>query len=235
MDVQMTDSLPKVLYHYTSGSSLIDIIESKSIWATKIHYLNDSKEFDHSVHLAESMTWTIEQQSQSQKERQWLKIFRDGMKQVSRINVFVASFSEVGDSLGQWRGYCSKGCGFSVGFNSMLLKQHASKQGFSIRPCIYDYHVQAKVLNDLINETLPKILNDPMATDSQEVPYVTELDRFLAKFVQIAPTLKDSCFKEEREWRFISEPLPVDDSRWRMRAGKSMLIPNVPIILSSEH
>jgi hypothetical protein len=156
------------------------------------------------------------------------------MKQVSRINVFVASFSEIGDSLGQWRGYCSEGCGFSVGFNSMLLKHLALRQGFSVRACIYDDQTQAKVLNDLINDTLRKIVNDPMATDSQEVPYVTELDRFREKFVQIAPTLKDSCFKDEKEWRLISGPISVDDPRLKMRAGKSMLIPYVPIILSPE-
>jgi hypothetical protein len=35
---------PKILYHYTSGSGLIGILQSKSIWATSIRFLNDSNE-----------------------------------------------------------------------------------------------------------------------------------------------------------------------------------------------
>lgn len=36
---------PRTLYHYTSDSGLLGIIETKSIWATNVRYLNDSKEY----------------------------------------------------------------------------------------------------------------------------------------------------------------------------------------------
>ena len=35
---------PKILYHYTTMDGLKGIIASKSLWATKIQYLNDASE-----------------------------------------------------------------------------------------------------------------------------------------------------------------------------------------------
>ena len=35
---------------------------------------------------------------------------------------FVASFSESGDDLSQWRAYCSAGPGFSIGFHAAALR-----------------------------------------------------------------------------------------------------------------
>jgi hypothetical protein len=40
-----TDSPPPILYHYTSQDGLLGILDSKSIWASKVQYLNDEQEF----------------------------------------------------------------------------------------------------------------------------------------------------------------------------------------------
>lgn len=42
---------PSTLYHYTSQAGLLGITASRSVWASKIHYLNDGKEFALSVEL----------------------------------------------------------------------------------------------------------------------------------------------------------------------------------------
>src|SRR4029450_4455178 len=51
-------------------------------------------------------------------------------------------------------------------------------------------------------------------------------------FAPLAPTIKHPAFHEEREWRLISAPIPFGDDQWRVRAGRSMLIPYVPIALA---
>ena len=38
------ESVPRLLYHYTTQAGLIGILESKSIWATHGLYLNDASE-----------------------------------------------------------------------------------------------------------------------------------------------------------------------------------------------
>ena len=51
----ITALLPKprqisgLLWHYTSGQALIDILKDKSLWATHISCLNDSSEFRHAL------------------------------------------------------------------------------------------------------------------------------------------------------------------------------------------
>ena len=44
-----------VLYHYTSLSGLLGIIENKCIWASDIRYLNDSNEFSYTIELASEL------------------------------------------------------------------------------------------------------------------------------------------------------------------------------------
>ena len=46
------DKLPDKLYHYTSLNGLLEIIRTKSIWATDILFLNDSSECKYSINLA---------------------------------------------------------------------------------------------------------------------------------------------------------------------------------------
>ncbi|OLD27475.1 MAG: hypothetical protein AUJ04_03935 [Acidobacteria bacterium 13_1_40CM_3_55_6] len=43
---------PQILYHYTSQEGLMGIITERCIWASKIHYLNDSEEFSIALDLA---------------------------------------------------------------------------------------------------------------------------------------------------------------------------------------
>jgi len=42
---------PKILYHYTSQDGLIGILKDRNLWASKIHYMNDSKEFSQTLHI----------------------------------------------------------------------------------------------------------------------------------------------------------------------------------------
>jgi hypothetical protein len=53
MNSHLENSDPaEILYHYTSQDGLIGMLNEKTIWASKIHYLNDSKEFALALELA---------------------------------------------------------------------------------------------------------------------------------------------------------------------------------------
>ena len=53
------------------------------------------------------------------------------------LTPFVASFSENGDQLSQWRAYCPKGNGFSIGFRYSDLSYLLKTTGFRLVKCIY--------------------------------------------------------------------------------------------------
>jgi Polysaccharide biosynthesis protein/Polysaccharide biosynthesis C-terminal domain len=114
------------LAHYTSASGLSGILSSKSLWATHIRFLNDSKEFVHAVGLA----------------REYLKTFRSrpstttnglltdrlfGCLDAMLGNTWIVSFSEDGDLLSQWRGYCPTG-GYVINFQPQRLEALAGQQ-----------------------------------------------------------------------------------------------------------
>lgn len=223
---------PASLYHYTNGAGLLGIIDSKSIWTSKIHYLNDSREFIHAVELAtEELRKRQNVDSGSLKET--LSILEERIDAISRINVFVASFSEAGDSLDQWRGYCPAGAGYSIGFGFESLVSTAEAQGYTLERCIYDGSAQRQAINKIIDALIDGVLGLPDDPNHHPRLWRMEVDYFLNQFVKLAPTIKACAFSEEREWRLISNPIPVTDHRWRTRVGRSMLIPYIPFRLTN--
>jgi hypothetical protein len=46
--------LERPLYHYTGVESLVGIDRSRSLWASHVYYLNDSKEITHACDLLQS-------------------------------------------------------------------------------------------------------------------------------------------------------------------------------------
>jgi hypothetical protein len=218
------------LHHYTSGTALLGIIESGTLWATKIQYMNDYKEFAHALDLA-----AIElRKRRGQNLRGQVPIFcealLDVLERISDLTLYVACLSEVEDSLSQWRGYCPPSFGYSLAFDAGLLGAIAKAQGFSLQPCIYDTNLKRPLISNWMERTLTRLHEAcPPAADPKEFcernsgPAITQ-------FIEFAPYLKDSAFKDEREWRLVGL-VGSDDPRLRLRGGKSMLVPYVPIKL----
>jgi len=46
---------PSILFHYTTPIGLLGISQSKKIWATDLRFLNDKKEFQHSLDITHSI------------------------------------------------------------------------------------------------------------------------------------------------------------------------------------
>ena len=221
-----------VLYHYTTQEGLLGIIRSKTVWASNVHYLNDSKEFRHAIELANRLAWS----SANESKEDWRLEFRDrlkqGLEQISRIHIFVFSLSENGDQLSQWRGYCPAGAGYSLGFEIEKLRSISARQGFALEPVVYDPQEQEQLLGALIERLTRAHFSDKEIHLSKE-KIENAVNYFLSEFVRLAPKLKDQSFREEREWRLISGLVSVDDPRLDFRPGKSGIIPYVKIRLEA--
>ena len=231
-----------ILYHYTGQAGLIGILNAKALWASKMQYMNDASEFAHALEIGKKTIAERSRMAKSDKEKELLKNFEKTLNLMSHVHIFVGSLSEAGDLLSQWRGYCAEGNGFSIGFSPSDLDKALLSQGFKLAPCVYDFEKKKALLNELIDDAL----NAPEDPDTN--PFSLELNPglarlsnyvgsvatgFLAEFLNVGPLLKDDSFSEEKEWRILCGVIPSSDPRFRIRPGKSMLVPYCEIKLHS--
>ena len=224
--------IPTPLYHYTTQSGLLGIILDRQIWATNVLFLNDSMEVNYAIQLVqENINKFSEERRLNQKETQFfedfgkkLRIFHNpGYQKYG--GVYTCSFSENGDLLSQWRGYCPNGNGFSIGFDfSSSLGHVVEEQYFELVRCEYNEITQV----EMINAFLSKALRDFHESKNEDVLDLKVWEDFLS----LAPRLKHPNFGEEKEWRVISKPRTVEYGGVNFRPGKSMLIPYVKINLT---
>ena len=223
-----SDTPGERLYHYTSFNGLLGIVESKSLWATDIRYMNDSAELKHTADLIRREV--IKRIRLGHKHPDLLNQFLDWV--THRITnghmLFATSFRSNGNLLSQWRGYSRHGRGVSIGFTPEYIVEAACNQDFQIGKCIYDNKSQQELISQVVDE-VEILAADPARAYSQEsgngsyheVFKVIERD-----LLRIAAVLKHPSFREEEEWRVIS-PVITDyvNTEVRFREGISMLVP----------
>jgi len=151
--------IPERLWHYTSFAGLTGIVESNSIYATDVRFLNDTEELVHARHL-------LEQIAEEEKEKiddlsplltnalktdiKWL--FETGPLNTNFLQVFVACFSEAKDQLSQWRGYSGKTTGVSIGFDLQKLRPSFQRNLVVFAPCIYEDSEKQLLLREVVKE-----------------------------------------------------------------------------------
>lgn len=212
----MNNHIPEVLYHYTSPDGVLGIAHSKCIWATNIHYLNDSKEFKHALELFSSEI--LRRKHNNKDNAAYYDELLNQIETIESIKTFVASFSAEGDLLSQWRAYCPPGGGYSIGFETNKLLENSKSQGYRLRPCIYNVMEQRTQLQKILDFIDERYNNN--WKDNQEFA-----SSFLQRVVDIAPTFKHPGFSEEKEWRLSLFPDFHTVKNTKHRAGKKLLIP----------
>lgn len=232
-----SDIPQETLYHYTTFTGLLGIVEQGVLWASDIRYMNDSAEMRHTVDLIEVAV--ARRISAGQSNQRLLSQFLDWVS--NRIAnghmLFGASFRSNGNLLSQWRGYSSVGKGVSIGFNPNYILTCARGQSFQLGKCIYDATEQEPLIEQILNavETLAlkhgEITDESKRHPSQSYYHVFELIE--SDLLRIAAILKHPSFKEEEEWRIVS-PVLSDyvTSPVLFREGTSMLLPYLEIRLS---
>jgi hypothetical protein len=227
--------VPALLYHYTDVHGFKGIVESRELWATHIQYLNDTQEYHYAEDLANRVINEWYRASAEPAEHAILSRLRfyPVLSMKVRLYVCMASFSEVGDALSQWRGYCPNGAGYSLGFVTQDLLGEAAKQGFSLARCLYDEESQREAITQALEAMRQLALwIRALERPGDRLMYRRLMRAWWDMFAPLAPTIKHQAFRDEQEWRLISAPVPFEDARWRVRAGRSMLIPYLPITLA---
>ena len=214
LDSLPRENPPRLLFHYTSLDGALAILKSKSIWASNIDGMNDAKERAHSVdiltHCIENLMHRTGFRDGSLSSRITLRL-----KAVSdrSLGHCVASLSEDGDLLSQWRAYGENGSGIALGFNAALLRRDLDSKSFTLRKVIYDRRIQEEICNDFLNKNFPSTAWETAPEDWPEVT-TTQIDEFAST---IGVFFKHPAFADEREWRAISGPNHLYDSLWKYR------------------
>lgn len=215
---------PKIVYHYTTQAGLLGILQAGTLWATKIHYLNDASELVEPLRLADQCI--LEKygriyDSGDPDEDFALKIIDNMLAAVrgaASINICLVSFCTNGDLLSQWRGYGNPGCAYSIGFNTSRLNESiaARGQGFELRSCTYyDRSSYEQEIRRIVYDSFD------IARSQKVLPL-----NFIGHFIERTSTMKLDCFQEEDEWRLVSTaPISFSDNNFCFRFGKSFAIP----------
>jgi len=226
---------PDYLYHYTSAKGLYGIFDKMEIWATNAGYFNDSKELSLAFEICESELETERKKVKTSEEQALFARMLKNIRGNSDLDIrssYVCSFSEVGDSLSQWRAYCSKG-GYSIGLPTIFLKKRLEIQRFFLVPCIYEKQEQHCIIEEIINLCLDRFRNNKSKLASKQINKKIDWISydFTRMVMQIAPIIKHKSFEEEKEWRLITLVDKPMRSHPKFRYGQSMLIPYRPFKL----
>lgn len=228
---------PPVLYHYTTQAGLLGILQSDAIWATKIHYLNDSSEYQLALDLAAAFLKTLLSGERSRTKKRKVQCLLDNLKSIASMNVCVCSLSAQQDLLSQWRAYSGQPGGYSVGFDTDLIQQQGLGQGFLLAKCVYDATEQQRLVEELVTNSLASDFNTtPSRIDPARPRTIVVLHvggDFAMNIARLAPIIKNNAFHEEQEWRLISTT-GVNVGDMSFRPGQSMLTPYIPVKLGAD-
>lgn len=237
-----------IVYHYTNGHGLKGIIESKTIWATHIGFMNDTREYREAVGLLSKLaTARIETGTLQQTAAETvLKLAEATNRALTADNFFpwfVSCFSECKDDLAQWRGYSERDSRFALGMELNhigALAYHLSQPGenrFRYRihlvPAIYEQAEKEKILGMLIDFIIAQYPKDEIEARPEDKDQFRKdwLSHFASLASVIAATTKDDAFSQEREWRLIVMPMEFSDIKYRNRG--SLLSPYIEIPLAA--
>jgi hypothetical protein len=223
--------LPTQLYHYTSIRGVEGILTRKAVWASLLHFMNDSREWLYALDLARE---TLQKRIPLREGGNWLAFIAELSGSLSRIeglNICVFSLTAMPNQLSQWRAYCPPEGGYNLSFQPNLLKQHLDRHHFELRQCVYDRNEQERQIDEVVDKVLAAVgaLEDEREIgDAKE----TALDQLTKELSEVAPLLKHPDFREEQEWRAFSL-VYSDDPRMEYHIRGSVAIPHCVLDLQT--
>lgn len=213
----------------------------KSVWASSISYMNDSKEIVHACETVENVLRARIVFGQKDEEHRFLEQLIEWTKSCSKVahTMFVFSLSEKPSLLSQWRSYTPHGKGVSLEFSPNKVNEIARFTGMRIAKCVYDDREQEEIISILVEKLLVNFRQELPAMDITDKPpsqcYYDFINQYTSDIYQVLAIIKHGAFEEECEWRLISPHIPkFGDPRLKFREGASMLVPYIELPLGDK-
>jgi hypothetical protein len=238
------------LYHYTSATGLLGMLDYKKLWFTQLNFSNDVVESSYGVGLIKQVMEEYLGLVYTNTYTPDLNTEKD-FSQLDLPLVFTFSLSEDKDSLSQWRGYCPNG-GYSIRFDSEQLDAMLKRENLTIGKCIYEKDDQVAFIREQIIRypTVQAYEADRSAYGLTKwgISLNQEINERARRY---APLIKHPKFKEEQEWKIFASYFPPHVSgptmqrffmktqpqlselrtRIKFRPGKSTVIPYLEMLV----
>ena len=227
------DALPtdRELYHYTSLKGLVDILDSGELWASELRSVNDTAELTRGFDL---LAGEAAARSGADPTSDVARQLSDWIEHRSRFGpmIFATAFTEEGNLLSQWRGYCPPGAGVSFGVSFGHVKSCASASLFRLGKCIYDSAPQRELAEKLTDLLLAAAYAEgPNSKLHPTQSYHSTFYRLEEDILHWCALMKHDAFKAEAEWRAVSDAhsdfVKGSGAAIRYRVGQSMIIPYI--------
>lgn len=219
MDVDMSsEKKSKGIYHYCSLDSFISMVNTHELWLCDVSKSNDRLELKWSWEECSEQAMSILDEFLSHYEslknekvdfdikllspNEMKKSFMIGAGSRDSgfsLRAFTLCFTELRDSLGQWRAYGDDGAGLALKFSAKSFCEINKREGFEefsfvkFGPVEYSKPNNFGVFDALRNE-----LQQRNVSASELLDYIHK-GTFISLFQ--APFYKNPGFKEEKEWR----------------------------------
>jgi hypothetical protein len=213
------------VYHYTSPSGLLGILEKNCLWASSALSLNDLSEVTYGFGVVKEV---LEERKGSTFTDAIWPVLGDETRDSLRDAAFFLSASAHGDSLNQWLGYSGKQ-GYAVGLDTSvnLVQLTESDQEIAYLnhnlvsgwfDVIYDRDRQRQAVNVLLD-----------FLEQGHVPGSTHTALHARLWLgTLLVQFKHPAFRDEREVRYLATRLPSPVEYFR--AGAYGVVPYVKLV-----
>lgn len=133
------EALDNCIFHYTSAQALLAIIQTRTLWATDIEYLNDAREGT----LARKMIKHLMGSVDAERSGDFLNMFSGGRRS------FVSCFSKTYKNLSMYRTYGTPFGTYCLGIDRDALE---AIDGIKVVECVYDKGDQARYCKEVVGQ-----------------------------------------------------------------------------------
>ena len=190
----------RVVHQYTRLGTAIEMFRPSEnsftceVWATSLHYMNDTEEFEHARNNFIDMAASLSVETDSTGRRWAYEAVRRWAAGVDGRSVFCACYSAKGDDLNQWRGYADAGRGVCLSFDLKPMQEAFPQYSGWV---VYKQEEKRELLCTLVEDLVLALheTNDGKRYDGDEYNPLRELLPLVFSFI------KHPKFEEEAEFR----------------------------------
>ncbi|MBQ4443517.1 MAG: DUF2971 domain-containing protein [Clostridia bacterium] len=183
---------PSIIYHYCSLDAFVSIINNHNIRLSNLYKTNDWSEKRYYGQMV--IDYLSQRCSLNQEDISKLNIRLEELTNptIGQTLSYACCFSEVSDSLSQWRMYGDNGFGVCIGFDVALLKKLRANTILSFDRVLYPKQFRRSDWDDRVLSSI-----DSIPKDKYNLTFV--FDMLMAR----SAFYKDPSYQMEKEWRIV--------------------------------
>lgn len=239
------ERVPAELFHYTSTTGLLEIIQSNRLWASHLEFMNDFLEVKYAKELFMHLVQKEKRSVRHKAALRFLEHTAGALYPFTNLFSFygVSFCADGGDRLSQWRAYAREGSGYSIGFHApelaRLVERYRSGKGarrIELIRVVYQREQQESIVRNAIRKVCGYIEAHWTETEpGKSAPRFQRLSRLLC--MHLFPyvfSFKTAGFQEEKEWRLVTWlPAVAESQTVSFRASANFIIPYLSLDLSA--